>query len=263
MSMTGGPNALIGATAFSPSASEPQCTGMIPTSFAPDPSGAVSSPATSMSSSGAEAHVSRKNCSTSRPFWSGCAARPPVMIGPTGCRSNSSDAAMPKLPPPPRIAQKRSGFSPALARHTLPSAITISADRRLSSASPYFGISQPMPPPSVRPAMPVLATTPPVVASPCSCVSRFSSFHNTPPCARTVRAAGSTWMPFIGARSIIRPASMAAFPATLWPPPRTATSRFSVRASLTESATSAVPRQHAISAGRLSTSPLWTRRASS
>jgi hypothetical protein len=31
-----------------------------------------------------------------------------------------------------------------------------------------------------------------------------------------VRAVGSTWIPFIGARSIIRPPSMAAFPATLY-----------------------------------------------
>src|SRR2546430_16359903 len=34
-----------------------------------------------------------------------------------------------------------------------PSAITISAPRRLSSARPYIGISQPTPPPSVRPAI--------------------------------------------------------------------------------------------------------------
>ncbi len=32
------------------------------------------------------------------------------MIGPTEWRLYSSDAAMPKLPPPPRIAQNRSGF---------------------------------------------------------------------------------------------------------------------------------------------------------
>ena len=44
-----------------------------------------------------------------------------------------------------------------------------------------------MPPPSVKPAMPVLPTTPPVVARPCTWVSRLSSFHNTPPWARTVR----------------------------------------------------------------------------
>ena len=88
------------------------------------------------------------------------------MFGPTSCRLYSSEAAIPKLPPPPRIAQKRSAFSSALARTTRPSAMTISAERRLSSASPYFGISQPRPPPSVSPAMPVDPTTPPVVAEP-------------------------------------------------------------------------------------------------
>ena len=68
--------------------------------------------------------------------------------------------------------------------------MTMSAARRLSSARPYFGISHPSPPPSVRPAIPVLPTTPPVVASPCNCVSRLSSLQRTPPCARTVRARG-------------------------------------------------------------------------
>ena len=39
-------------------------------------------------------------------------------------------------------------------------------------------------------------------------------------------------MPFIGERSIISPPSIVARPATLWPPPRTAISRPSDRASL-------------------------------
>ena len=68
-----------------------------------------------------------------------------------------------------------------------------------------MGISHPMPPPSVKPAIPVLPTTPPVVARPCTWVSRLSSFHKTPPWARAVRARGSTWIPFIGDRSISRP----------------------------------------------------------
>ena len=50
---------------------------------------------------------------------SGWTTTPPVIIGPTWWRVYSSDAAIPKLPPPPRIAQNRSGFSSALARsHT-------------------------------------------------------------------------------------------------------------------------------------------------
>ena len=48
-------------------------------------------------------------------------------IGPTGCRRNSSDVAMPKLPPPPRRPQSSSGFSSSLARTSRPSAVTTSA----------------------------------------------------------------------------------------------------------------------------------------
>ena len=93
MSIAGGPNALIGAIAFSPSANWPQCAATIPVSFAPEPSGAVSNPATSISSSAADAHLARKNFNTSPPLCSGCAASPPVMMGPTGC------TALPHLRP--------------------------------------------------------------------------------------------------------------------------------------------------------------------
>ena len=47
-----------------------------------------------------------------------------------------------------------------------PSAVTTSAATRLSQASPNLRIVQPMPPPSVNPATPVVETSPPVVASP-------------------------------------------------------------------------------------------------
>ena len=47
----------------------------------------------------------------------------------------------------------------------LPVGETTSADSRLSRASPYLPMSQPLPPPRVRPATPVDDTTPPVVAS--------------------------------------------------------------------------------------------------
>ena len=48
---------------------------------------------------------------------------PARTIGPTGCSRYSNEVTMPKLPPPPRIAQKRSGFSSSLA-------VTISPSRR-------------------------------------------------------------------------------------------------------------------------------------
>ena len=66
----------------------------------------------------------------------------------------------PKLPPPPRIAQKRSGFSFSLDVTKLPSASTMSAPSRLSMVRPKVRVRWPMPPPSVSPATPVLLTVP-------------------------------------------------------------------------------------------------------
>ena len=78
----------------------------------------------------------------------------------------SNEVTTPKLPPPPRSAQKRSGCSSALAVTTSPSAVTTSNDRTLSQVSPYLRASQPTPPPKVSPAIPVLETTPAGTARP-------------------------------------------------------------------------------------------------
>ena len=102
----------------SPCSSGPQWLPTMPTSLAFEPSGAVCSAATSIASSGNDEQVSRKKRSTSSARGNGWATTPPVIIGPTRWSAYSSDAAMPKLPPPPRIAQNRSGFSSALARTT-------------------------------------------------------------------------------------------------------------------------------------------------
>lgn len=68
--------------------------------------------------------------------------------------------------PVARMAQNRSfsRSSPQLTK--VPSARTTSADERLSQDSPQRRARYPMPPPSVRPAMPVVETIPPVAASP-------------------------------------------------------------------------------------------------
>ena len=81
-------------------------------------------------------------------------------FGPTGWSWNSKLVTMPKFPPPPRSPQKRSAFSVSLARTWLPSAVTTSAESRLSTVMPYFRLSQPKPPPSVRPATPVVELMP-------------------------------------------------------------------------------------------------------
>ena len=90
---------------------------------------------------------------------------------------------MPKLPPPPRRPQSSSGFSSSLACTSCPSAVTTSAAIRLSQVRPTLRISQPMPPPSVNPAIPVVDTSPPVTASPNACVSWSKSAQVQPPSA--------------------------------------------------------------------------------
>jgi hypothetical protein len=78
----------------------------------------------------------------------------------TGRRRKSNVVTMPKFPPPPRRPQNRSSCSVALALRNRPSAVTTSADTRLSHESPPTPISHPSPPPSVRPATPVFETVP-------------------------------------------------------------------------------------------------------
>jgi hypothetical protein len=57
-------------------------------------------------------------------------------VGPTGCSRYSNAVTTPKLPPPPRSPQNRSGSSRSLARSSSPSAVTTSAERRLSTVAP-------------------------------------------------------------------------------------------------------------------------------
>ena len=123
---------------------------------------------------------------------------------------------------------------------------------RLSMVSPNLRVVQPKPPPSVRPATPVVELMPSGVARPNACASLSKSASVAPGSTRAVRDAGSTWTDFISERSISRPPSQTALPAMLWPPPRTARRSFSSRANLTALMTSAAPRQRATKAGRRS-----------
>jgi hypothetical protein len=70
-------------------------------------------------------------------------------------------------------------------------------------------------------------------------------------------------MPFIPDRSITKPSSQTAKPATLWPLPRTETIRFSWRAKFSASITSSEPAHMAMSAGRRSIVTLNIVRAAS
>jgi hypothetical protein len=61
---------------------------------------------------------------------------PAIICGPIGCSAYSKLVTTPKLPPPPRSAQKRSAFSLSLARTTRASAVTTSIDMTLSLVQP-------------------------------------------------------------------------------------------------------------------------------
>ena len=122
----------------------------------------------------------------------------------------------------------------------------------MSQVSPCFLASQPTPPPRVKPATPVLDTTPAGTARPKTCGFTIQLPEQHAGLTRARRSLGSTWMPFMRDRSITIPPSHSARPPTLWPPPRTATSSPCSRAKRTAAITSARPLHRAISPGRLS-----------
>jgi hypothetical protein len=186
---------------------------------------------------------------------------PPRTVGPTGCTASSSDVTTPKFPPPPRNAQNNSGFSSTAARTTWPSALTSSAEMRLSQLRPCLRTKCPIPPPSVNPPSPVDETSPPVVAKPKSWVSRSSCFQVVPPCALARPARASTCTARIWDRSMTRPSSQVENPARLWAPPRTAIGSPSLLAKRTATTTSAVPVHRTIIAGYRSIAWFHVRRA--
>ncbi len=117
-------------------------------------------------SSGADFMNSRQLVSTCFACSNGKTSRPARISGPTGWSPNSNWVTTPKFPPPPRMAQNRSAFSFSLTCLFWPSAVTISAEMRLSIVSPCFRVSHPNPPPSVSPAIPVVELMPVGVARP-------------------------------------------------------------------------------------------------
>src|SRR5204863_3370464 len=94
-----------------------------------------------------------------------------------------------------------------------------------------------MPPPSVRPVMPVVEMIPPVVARPKACVAWLKSPHVAPASARAVLFLGSTRIVRIGLMSITRPSSFVPNPGALCPPSRMQRSKPFSRAKLTPAMT--------------------------
>lgn len=78
---------------------------------------------------------SRNQLRTSAVADAGHAVGPQMTLR-TGCSRNVNEVTTPKLPPPPRSAQNRSGCSDSDAVTTRPSASTTSASIRLSIVRP-------------------------------------------------------------------------------------------------------------------------------
>ena len=225
--------------------------------------GMLHRPISGASVSGARRAASRHARNTDAASSYGYRTSAAATSGPRGWRSNSSEVTTPRPRPPPRTAQNRSVCSSRLAVRTMPSAVTISTERRLSQLRPWVRIITPSPPPRVRPATPVTDTSPPGVASPWTWVARSTSPQVAPACTRAVRAVALTWTARMAERSMTRPSSQTALPATWWPPPRMLVTGRWCRATRTASTTSATSAQRAMTAGWRSISPFQTRRASS
>src|SRR5882672_5666800 len=136
-----------------------------------------------------------------------------------------------------------------------------STARRLSTVRPCLRCSRPIPPPSVRPATPVCPMTPTGHTRPWAWAALSSCDRWAPPSARARRATGSTVTARIRDMSSTIPPSQVENPATLCPPPRTATTICSSRANLTAAITSSTDEGRTIMDGRRSAIAFHTRRA--
>ena len=95
---------------------------------------------------------------------------------------NSNDVTTPKLPPPPRSAQSRSGSPSGPATTRSPAAVTSSARTQVVAGEPAPAPdSQPIPPPRVRPPTPVSPNVPPTTARWCAQAAASTSSHCAPP----------------------------------------------------------------------------------
>ena len=187
---------------------------------------------------------------------------PPVIEG-SGSRANLKRVTTPKLPPPPRIAQNRSGCSSASARTSRPSAVMTSAARRRSIVRPYLRTRKPIPPPSVSPPIPTDPVSPKPTAKPCSANRVVTSPAVRPAPVHAVRASWSISSSLSSVRSSTIPPSLTPWPAAPCPPLRTASSIPVSRASPTTCATSAASAGRTTTAGRRSWSGEKSARAES
>src|SRR5271169_4098801 len=133
----------------------------------------------------------------------------------SGWSLTSNSVTTPKLPPPPRRAQNKSGFSRELQRATEPSAVTRVKVSTLSQDNPKRRVSHPVPPPSTNPEAPVWETTPEGKTRPAFCVALSIDPSRQPPANLARHASESTVTWCILERSITRPRSQVPKPARL------------------------------------------------
>ena len=109
-----------------------------------------------------------------------------------------------------------------------------------------------MPPPSVRPARPVVVLMPIGTATPCGTVAASRSPSSAPGSTLTRARSALSSTPRRSPWSITTPSSTSALPETLWPPPMIETGRSCSRAKARARRASSVLAQRANSAGRRS-----------
>jgi hypothetical protein len=124
-----------------------------------------------------------------------------------------------------------------------------------------LALHQPIPPPSVSPATPVLEISLPVLARPCSAVAASKSAQMAPGCTIATRRSASTATPRSADRSMTTPPSQLDSAATLWLPARTANGTPASRVRAMAAATSSTVRQRAISPGLAVTAPFQPKSA--
>ena len=163
----------------------------------------------------------------------------------SGCNRTLNSVTTPKLPPPPRKAQNKSGFSLSSARTMEPSAVTRVNRSTLSHDKPNRRVSHPVPPPRISPEAPVCETTPDGKTNPAFWVAISTDPKRQPPVIHPRRLSGSILTSRILERSITRP-SQVPNPARLWPPHRIAVSIPASEDARTASDQSRPPRHHTI-----------------
>ena len=185
--------------------------------------GALSPAMRAPTRSGRPATVSRARVSASTPWSAPQKKRPSCTSGPTSCSGelelgDHAEVAAAAAEGPEAGRRSR---RPTRARPGRRPVTTSADDEVVACSGRALRVSQPMPPPRVRPPMPVWLMKPPGTARPCCCVAPSRSAHVAPPPQRARRAGASTVTSAHRAEVDHDAVVAHAEPAKLCPPPRT------------------------------------------